>query len=139
MDIFSQFVMHHWLLWLAFIIIFILTLLNELSSQKNKAKNLSPHALVELMNNDQVVIVDIRDKETFKNGHIMASLNMNPNEFKEKQFSAHKNKSIVIVCNQGISAQTAADKLKDLGFSPQILRGGIAAWVEAELPLIKGK
>ena len=138
MEQLSQFIVNHWILWAAFISLLALTLVNEWLMSRKKAKELSPQALVELMNNDDAVVIDIRDRESFKKGHILNAINAQVDEFSKPKMSQYKDKTLVIVCNRGISAVDCAAKLKTQGFNPLILNGGMSAWVEAELPLVKG-
>jgi rhodanese-related sulfurtransferase len=50
----------------------------------------------------------------------------------------HKTSPIVVVCNAGISAKTAAKVLAKKGFeNVSVLNGGIQAWTTANLPVIK--
>ena len=81
MDHLSQFIVNHWLLWLAFIGLLLLTFLNELLTQKKKAKELLPQSVVDMMNNEDAVVIDLRDKESFKAGHIIDSVNASAEDF----------------------------------------------------------
>ncbi|CEG57684.1 rhodanese-like domain-containing protein [Legionella fallonii] len=139
MEHLGQFIMNHWLLWLAFIIILTLTFINELISQKKKAKELSPQAAVAMLNNDEAIIVDLRDKESYKAGHIIDSVNATVEDFAQPKMNKYKNKNIILVCARGLQSPAAAAKIRTQGYQPLVLGGGIAAWQNAELPLVKGK
>jgi rhodanese-related sulfurtransferase len=139
MEHLGQFITNHLLLWVSFVVIIILILINELISNKQKANEISPHAVVDLMNNENAVILDIRDQESYKKGHIIDAVNMKADEIDETKMNKYKNKSVVIVCAQGTTAQGAASKLKQKGIDAKVLRGGMNAWISADLPLIKGK
>jgi rhodanese-related sulfurtransferase len=95
--------------------------------------------VVDLMNDDKAVLIDIRDKETFKNGHILNSIQTNPEDFDTQKMSKYKNKPIVLICSKGIQSQSLASKIKTKGFEPLVLGGGLDAWQNADLPLVKGK
>jgi rhodanese-related sulfurtransferase len=136
----GQFIMNHWGLWLALVGILILIFINETLAQKKRAKELTPQAAVDLINNENAVVIDIRDAETFRKGHIIDSLRVNPDDFNESRMDQYKAKPIILVCNKGLQSATLATKLKEQGFSqPLVLAGGIGAWQAAELPLVKGK
>ena len=139
MEHLSQFITHHWQLWLLFTAILILTFLNELFIKNKKAKELSPQALVDLINQENAVVIDIRDLESFKKGHIIGSIHAVPADLNQKKMDKYKNKSIVLVCTRGIQASTLASTLGTKECEPIVLSGGITAWVNADLPLIKGK
>lgn len=139
MEQMGQFIMNHWPLWLAFIGVLLLIFINELIGMNKKAKELSPQAAVDLINNDNAIVIDIRDKEAFRSGHIIDSINAEVADFETAKMNKYKNKKIILVCARGQLAGPAAAKLKAQGFDSTILSGGIAAWQAADLPLIKKK
>ena len=131
--------MKHWSLWLALVVILILLFINELLTLKKKAKELSPQLAVNAINNDGAVVVDIRDKEAFKAGHIIDSIHANADDFAGTKMSKYKNKPIILVCANGQQSPALAAKVGPQGFQVQVLAGGITAWQTADLPLVKGK
>lgn len=133
----TQFIYNHWQLSLAFFLLLILTLINELLSKKKGAKELSPHAVVDLMNNQDAVIIDIRDKETFKKGHIINAVNMNADDLSSAKMDRYKNKVVILICARGLQAATLATKIRAQGFNAMTLKGGIASWQSTDLPLVK--
>ncbi len=133
-----QFVTQHWTLCAVFVALLLLVILNEIISQKRSPKMLSTAAVVELMNQDKVTIIDIRPPETFALGHITHALHISPDE--KKKFEPYKTKPIVLVCMKGITANNLAKTLKKAGFTEtMVLNGGMTAWQAAGLPTIKGK
>ena len=51
-----------------------------------------------------------------------------------------KNKPIIAVCDSGMSSMKAVDALRKSGFeSTYNLKGGMAAWTQAGLPVVTGK
>ena len=139
MDHLGQFIINHWQLWLLFVVVLFLTFINELITQKKKAKELSPQAVVDLINNENAVIIDIRDKDAFKKGRIIDSINAKSDDFEQQKMDKYKNKSIILVCERGLQSATLANKIRAQGYEPMVLGGGIAAWQQADLPLVKGK
>lgn len=133
----SEFIVNHWVLWAAFIVLLALTLINEWMSSKKKAKELSPQELIDLINNDQATVIDIREKDAFKKGHIINAVNAQVDDFSKPKMASYKDKQLVIVCHRGISAGTCALKIKEQGFNALVLNGGMGAWIDAELPLVK--
>lgn len=139
MEQFIEFFTNHWQLSLAFIILLVITLVNELLSSKNKAKSLTPQLAVNLINNEGAVVIDLREKEAFKKGHIIDSINANAEEFTQPKMEKYKDKQVILVCTRGIQATTVAAKIRTQGFKPMVLSGGITAWQQADLPLVKNK
>lgn len=139
MEHLSQFITNHWQLWLLFIVILFLTFINELITQKKKAKELSPQAVVDMINNENALIIDLRDKELFKKGHIIDSINAKSEDFEQQKMDKYKDKPIILVCARGLEAPALATKLRTQGYQPLVLGGGVTAWQNADLPLVKGK
>ncbi|CAM2915332.1 rhodanese-related sulfurtransferase [Legionella steigerwaltii] len=139
MEHLGQFIIHHWQLWLAFIVILFLVFINELVTQKKKAKELTPQTAVDLINNENAVVIDLRDKEAYAKGHIIDSVHAKSEDFEQQKMNKYKNKPIILIAARAFDAQAIANKIRAQGFQPHVLGGGIAAWQNAELPLVKGK
>jgi rhodanese-related sulfurtransferase len=139
MEHLGQFITNHWQLWSLFIVVLFLTFLNELFTQKKKAKELTPQAAIKLMNNENAVVIDLRDKESFKKGHIIDAVHATNEDFSEQKMDKYKNKSIILVCARGIVTPALAKKINTQGFQAIVLAGGMTAWQNSDLPLVKGK
>lgn len=140
MDQFGQFIINHWGLWLAFVVILLLIFLNERMNQKKKAKALTPAGAVDAMNHEGAIIVDLRDEDTFRNGHILGAKRAAAEDFHQARMDKYKAKPIILVCARGLQSEALAAKLRVQGFEqPMTLAGGMAAWEAANLPTVKGK
>lgn len=136
----SAFIIHHWELWLALIIVLLLIFINELYAQKKQAKSLSTAQAIDKINHDDAVIIDIREPDAFRAGHIIHALRMSADDFNQKRMDKYKTKPLILVCARGVQSATLATQLRTKGFmQATFLSGGIAAWQEANLPLVKGK
>ena len=136
----GQFVIHHWALCLTVVSILVLIFINEWVSQKNNAKQLSAAAAVDLINHEDALVIDIRDQELFRAGHILDAIRASADDFNQQRMDKYKKKPLILVCSKGIQAAALATKLREQGFEqPFVLAGGLAAWQEASLPLVKGK
>ncbi len=134
-----QFAAHHWLLCGLFVILLILLMIEEARS-KGLMGQLNPQDLVQVINRESVAIVDIRNREAFQAGHIIGAVNI-PKSDLEKDFNKlnkYKGRKIIIICESGQKAGEVAVKLKKQNFeNVQALAGGIQAWKNASMPLIK--
>jgi rhodanese-related sulfurtransferase len=137
MEHLSQFIINHWQLWLAFIGVLALIFINELLSKKTE--ELDPQAVITLINNENASLIDLREKEAYLKGHIIGSIHVNAQDFELEKMNKYKNKPIILVCARGLQSATVAAKIRSQGYQPSVLRGGIAAWQSADLPLVKGK
>lgn len=134
------FIQQHWQGFLALLIIAVLIIINEMISKKNRPKELSPQAMVELINNDEACVVDLRDANAFRAGHIIHALNVSMDDLDQKRLEKYKSKPIILVCAKGLQSSIAVAKLRTLKFeNPMVLAGGLASWENAGLPLVKGK
>jgi len=140
-DNLSQFILNHWVLWIALVGVLLVIFIYEQYEQKARPKAVSPEALVLMMNRDEVTVIDIRPEAAYRDGHIIQAIHAPVGEFTQnKKMNTYKNKPLVLVCTKGITAQTLATQLKPLGFEHvTVLSGGISAWQQANLPLVKGK
>lgn len=138
MEQLGKFLQNHWQLSIAFIVISILILINELINQRKQGKSISPETAINYINNNDAVVLDLRDAAAFKAGHIIGAIRVSESDFATPKFSKYKNKDIVLVCARGIQAANVATKLRSQDFTnPMVLNGGIEAWRQANLPLIK--
>lgn len=107
--------------------------------------SLTPHALTALVNSAGAVVVDLRDKADFDNGHIVDSISLPFSQWQSQQTAGgqtelhqHKDKPVVLVCKMGQQSSHVARKLAADEFAGIYrLGGGIAEWQSAQMPLIK--
>jgi rhodanese-related sulfurtransferase len=104
-----------------------------------RGKKASPQEVTLLINRAKATIVDVRPKDgvtsrIIDSKHIpLAELSSRMGELEKS-----KNKPVVVVCEKGVSAFSAARLLEKAGFSDvTVLEGGIAAWQAQNLPLVK--
>jgi rhodanese-related sulfurtransferase len=95
---------------------------------------------VQLINRRDAVVIDVRDAENYKAGHIANARHIPEGELdrRMKELEKVKTKPIIVSCGRGNRSVAVAAKLRKLGF-PEVLslRGGIAAWQQASLPVEK--
>ena len=86
----------------------------------------------------EVVVLDVRTADEFKEGHIAHALliDYKGNDFVEKaQATLPKDKTIAVYCRSGRRSALAAELLVEKGYKVVNLKGGILAWMEAQLPV----
>ncbi len=76
------------------------------------------------------VIVDVRTKEEYMEGHIKDAINIPNEEIAEKAESIlnDKDQKIYVYCRSGRRSKEACKKLIDLGYQQIIDFGGILDW-----------
>jgi rhodanese-related sulfurtransferase len=107
---------------------------------KQGGTSVSTSNLVALVNREDAVVLDVRDKKDFGAGHISGAVHMpfSSIETRASELAANKDKPIVLVCKMGQHSSAAGKKLKALGFDDvRRLSGGMAEWNAAGLPVVK--
>ena len=120
---------------------FFLLIFTELRRMSGGLTNIEPQAAVQLINANAVV-VDLRSPDAFARGHIVNAKNIPFDELEANEEKINKLKAnpILAVCDAGMTSNRAVDKLRKSGIENIYgLKGGIAAWTEASLPLVTAK
>lgn len=141
MNTFLEFAGNHTVLVLALMVSFFVLVFSELRRKASGLIAVDPIAAVSLINNDAVVL-DLRSAEAFGRGHIVNATNVPLDEFNptHAKVSRLKNKSIVAVCDSGVTSNKAVADLRKSGFEHVYgLKGGMNAWGQAGLPVVTGK
>lgn len=105
-------------------------------------KALRPAELTGLINRDNALVIDLSASNDFEKGHIAGSKSVQPSQFdpENKLLANAKDLPVVVVCRNGQGSADAAKRLKKAGFTKVFwLDGGVAAWQQADLPLVKGR
>lgn len=101
---------------------------------------LSPLEAVQLINRRDAVVLDVRDANEFAAGHITNARNIPLAQLAErvKELEKFKGRPIILSCASGARAAAAGSILRRNGFTEVVaLRGGLAAWQQAGMPLEK--
>jgi rhodanese-related sulfurtransferase len=115
---------------------------NEIARLFRSYKVLQPAGLTALINRENALVVDLSSISEFEKGHIPGSRNVVQSQFdpENKQLAGAKAMPVVAVCRTGQASAAAAKRLKQAGFEQVYwLDGGISAWRQADLPLVKGR
>ena len=85
----------------------------------------------DLINKDNVTLLDIRDEESFTQGHIPNAINLSNNNIEEVIKNSNQEDNILIYCYKGISSQNVAQHFCNLGYKNIFsLKGGFAEFSE---------
>lgn len=137
MDRLFEFVVNHYILVSLFVAFLVAILILE--SRRGGAK-VSAQAAVNLLNKDEAVVVDIRDRKEFGEGRITGSVNIPLNSLKSRvsELNKFKDKQIIVADKMGQHSAMAVKQLNAEGFSNVVrLNGGISDWKASNLPLVK--
>ena len=132
-----EFSMNHWQLVGAFMGAVLALIVYE---SRKKGSSVTPQALVQLLNQKEAIVVDVRDTKDFRTGHITGAKNIPYADLKNRvpELQKFKDQSVVLVCAMGQYAGAAGKLLNQQGFK-QVLRlsGGLTTWTSEGLPLVK--
>ncbi|MBS3804268.1 MAG: rhodanese-like domain-containing protein [Oleiphilaceae bacterium] len=137
MDKLFEFVVNHYILVSLFVALLIALFLLE---TRRGGTKVSAQAAVNMMNHDEAVIVDIRDRKDHKEGRIAGSLQIPLSSLKDHvaDLKKHEDKKIIVVDKAGQHSAMAVKQLNEEGFTNVArLDGGIADWKASNLPLVK--
>ena len=93
-----------------------------------------------MLNRSKPLILDVRDATEFASGHIQGAKNIPLAELegRMKELVKFKDKPVLVHCQKGMRAKSACAILIAQQFTQlNNLEGGLNAWVEAKLPLVK--
>lgn len=133
----------HPILSLTWITLLAAVIITTFNSYFSKIKEIYNTEATYLINKENAIIVDIRNRDEYRNGHLANSTSLLYNEIKTGHLGNLKNNKariIIIICNNGHFSHEAAKDLNKAGFQHvMILKGGIASWNAENLPLVTGK
>ncbi|WP_146644803.1 rhodanese-like domain-containing protein, partial [Salmonella enterica] len=109
----------------------------------SKVKVITRGEATRLINKEDAVVVDLRQRDDFRKGHIAGATNLLPSEIKANnvgELEKHKDKPIIVVDGSGMQCQESANALTKAGFEKVfVLKEGVAGWSGENLPLVRGK
>jgi len=105
---------------------------------RSGVRSVPVHEAVQLANQKNAVFIDTRSGDLFKAGHIAQSRHLPVSDFTGKHGALPKDKPLIVVCEHGRNALSAAATLRKLGFAEVYsLEGGLQNWIKAGMPLTR--
>ena len=95
---------------------------------------------VQLINRRDAVVLDVRDTGDFAAGHIANARHIPEAQLNDRigELEKFKSRPIIVSCRTGSRALAVAGALRKRGFAEAVgLRGGVAAWQQASMPVQK--
>ncbi len=96
-------------------------------------------AKARLDNGAKPFILDVRQPDEFRAGHIAGAKLIPLHELDSRMKELPQNREILCVCRSGARSSSAARQLNSAGYSALNLQGGMLAWQRAGYPVKKGK
>ncbi len=125
--------------WLMFGVLIALAVMLIMHEGRKGGAAVTPAQMTTMVNNEDGVVLDIRDAADFKVGHIVGAVNV-PNAKLQGQLTMlekHKTDPIIVVCKFGQTAGSASKVLKEAGFEKVFkLGGGMSEWQASQMPVV---
>ncbi len=137
MDQVFEFIVNHPYLAGAFVLLLVLFIRNE---TQRGGPAVSAQQLVDMVNRENALVLDVRDKKEFANGHIVDSVNIpfSALDSRVDELKKFEDRPLVVACKMGQHAASAGTLLRKKGFANvSRLTGGIAEWRNQNLPVVK--
>jgi rhodanese-related sulfurtransferase len=109
-------------------------------SRGTGGKRVNTAAATQLMNKRGAVVIDVRESAEYAKGHLPQAKNAPLGELAARAPGLAKDKTapIIVICQTGQRSGKAQAALKEAGYSEvYALEGGMAAWQQAGLPVVK--
>jgi len=138
---FGEFVMNNLAfvaLWVASLVLFLWPEISRLIGAG--AGEIGTLEATRLMNQPGTLILDVRDEKEFAEGHLPRARHVPLKELASRvgELAKFKSKPVIVTCRSGARAGAAARVLKAQGFTGVYqLKGGVAEWQKASLPVEK--
>lgn len=88
--------------------------------------------------NQGATLIDLRNHDDFKNGHIAGARHIGKDELSKQLDNLSKTSPVALYCYSGAISGKAVSEMKQAGFAEAFhLGGGIAAWQRDNLPTTK--
>ena len=136
----QQFVQNNIWLVLAAVVSGLMFLWPTVAKRFSRTREVGAAEAVQLINRQDAAILDVREPNEFKGGHIPNARNVPVGQIEErmKDLEKLKSKPILLVCATGNRSAAACATLHKAGFEQvYALAGGMGAWQQAGMPTQK--
>lgn len=105
-----------------------------------QANEVGTFEAVQLINRRDALVLDVRASGDYAAGHVASARHIPEAQLSDriKELEKYKSRPIIVSCSVGSRAPSVSSMLRKQGFAEAFaLKGGIAAWQQASLPLEK--
>lgn len=137
LDRLIEFALNHYLLVSSFFVLWAVFFSME---SRRGGETLSPQQATNLVNREDALIVDLRDSDEHRQGHIAGSINIPLAQLADRlaELGSNKDRPLVLVCKQGLHASAAGRQLRQQGFARVArMQGGMQGWRNDNMPVVK--
>jgi rhodanese-related sulfurtransferase len=111
----------------------------QIQNRFSPATGVSTLEATRLINAGSIVVIDVRDPAAYAEGHLGQAINIPLAELRGKlpELRKKSSKNVLVYCDRGQKSLPAAKVLAEANKAIHNLKGGLAAWKEAGLPVEK--
>jgi len=112
----------------------------EIGRMNRKYKMVNTNEAVKLMNQDDTIVVDVREDKEIKGGKLQNAQHITLGQLNDRigHLGTNKQVPILVYCRTGTRSSSACNTITKAGFeNVSTLTGGIVAWEAANLPTVK--
>ncbi len=128
-----EFALNHYVYVLALAVVTFLLIQELMDMLFNKFGEISPLLAVTKMNDDNVLILDVREPDAFIQGHIEGAVSKPLSSLSGQlpTLDKYKNATILVACQNGTRSASAGKILTKAGFEQVlVITGGMQSWQE---------
>lgn len=132
-----HFVTNNWYLFVALFVVLFMLLGAPLRQAMLGIASIPSSQAVQLINRQSGVVVDVREADEYKTGHIPRAINLPLSTLSThlNELQKFKDKPVILCCRSGQRSARAAVMLRKNGFNQvHNLSGGLLAWQKENLP-----
>jgi len=98
--------------------------------EESAYKKISAEDAKDIIDSEDVIVLDVRTPEEYKEGHIESAVLLPVNDIKDKagEVLTNKDAKILVYCRSGNRSATAAKELIEMGYTDVYDFGGIMSW-----------
>ena len=140
MEQFIEFILNHSVLSLALVGIIGLLIAGELRRQISGIKQVGPAEVTHLLNHQDAVLLDVRDKSEYQEGSLPGAVSLPYSQIVEDRakLEKYRQRPVVVFCKNGQQGARTCSILRKQGFENIYnLDGGLLAWRTANMPVQK--
>ncbi len=98
------------------------------ASQAEAIHNINAAQGKAMMDDEDVIVLDVRTKEEFADGHVPNAKNLPLSEIEKAETLFEKDDKLIVYCRSGARSSQAAQSLSKAGFTDIYDMGGIQDW-----------
>lgn len=136
----GEFLLNNWALVLVFLASGAMLVAPDILGFAGPAGELGTLDATRLMNQGATLVLDVRDAQEFATGHLPRARHIPLADLSNRmsEIDKYKEKAVLVTCAKGTRSTRAARLLRRAGFKSVFhLKGGLAAWQQASLPVEK--